>query len=205
MRKYVKPWIGKQYNRRSQHGMKVLIMGESAYDWKENGRVRTASVKQIINWYWKKGQYGKSKFPRNLVKLFLSDEEREPKNLEGLWNSVAYANFIQSRVGIGARARPTTSMCRDSFEPTEALISEIAPDCIIIASRLAWNWLKGLGRPGPRLRVKGSAHETRIFPTSKGQSALAVRVLHPARRDFRPEEWKPVISRTLDAARKRLG
>lgn len=88
MRKYVKPWIGKQYNRRSQHGMKVLIMGESAYDWKENGRVRTASAKQIINWYWKKGQYGKSKFPRNLVKLFLSDEgadeSRAPMEFSGL-------------------------------------------------------------------------------------------------------------------------
>jgi hypothetical protein len=205
MRKYVKPWIGKNYSRRSQHKLKLLIMGESAYDWTENGRVRTASAKQIINWYWKKGQYGKSKFPRNLVRLFLSDDEREPKNLERLWNSVAYVNFIQPRVGIGAKARPTPSMCRDSFEPAQVLISKILPDCIIITNILAWNRLKGLGPLGPRLRVKGSAHETRIFPTSKGRSALAVRILHPSRRDFSPEEWRPVISRTLAAARKRLG
>ena len=87
MPSYVKPWIGTNYSRRSQHQVRLLIMGESAYDWEENYRIRTASASQIIRWYWKKGQYGKSRFPRNLIKLFLAPDQMDPKNLEHLWNS----------------------------------------------------------------------------------------------------------------------
>jgi hypothetical protein len=204
MPKYRKPWIGKKYGRRSYHGVGLLILGESAYDWPENGRIRTASATQIISWYWKKGQYGNSKFPRNLVKLFLPHEARTPTTLARLWDSVAYANFVQNRVGVGPKARPTQFMCRRSVDPTEALIAELAPDCIIIASRLAWNWLKGLGRMSKPLHVKGIAHETRLFRTRNAKLALAVSLVHPAWRGFKADEWKPVVDRILQTSRRRV-
>jgi hypothetical protein len=192
------PWVGERYGKRSLYRLKLLIVGESHYQWRESGVIQNGTPKRAVR-DWIKGWYGHSQFGRELPKAFwggpLSDDERH-----AFWHSVAFTNYVQENVPLGSR-RPSLAMWREGAEPFIHMVKDLAPNCIIVASRIAWNsYLPDIGSPGRPLRTAKGPHDTWLYPISKTRTALTTWLPHPSRRDFRYKDWHPILRAAINHA-----
>ena len=103
-----RPWIGENYQQ-GRWGKRVLVLGESHYQWDENMPIDNwptltiECVEEIISghaqgrWqaFWTKVAVA------SLGHTSTLDEKRT------FWHSVAFYNYIQHCVGFGPYARPT--------------------------------------------------------------------------------------------------
>jgi len=182
------PWIGKGYNETGYKGRKLLILGESEYEWKPD-----ALQSEIATWLITANTNGGLKNPF-YTKIYNSfSDELKWQSLEHFadyWNSVAFYNYIQEKVGATPRQRPTLEMWprwRDTFV---LVLEKLNPDRVLVLGRGLWDNLNALGLVG------NAVDNTTFFSIGENKSIKVAHIPHPASFGFKPTEWR-IVTRNL--------
>jgi hypothetical protein len=133
-----KPWIGPEYEI-----TRLLILGESAYSWSEDGEPQHPSPQHSKDTV----EDSIDSFPDctrffAMISRALANEESPTQNrLQFVWNRVAFTNYISETVGVGARVRPTLTMWADAQRDFLADVSKLKPypKRLIVLGKTLWS------------------------------------------------------------------
>jgi len=191
------PWIGDNYHEQAK---KILILGDSHYDWYYEGEIVHVKEKdstqgyidglihpEIRAIYKNKGTWTK------LEKAFLGNSESKynENTIFNFWNSVVFYNFVQRSVPGGARVSPAPDHFIKSIPAFQEVISILKPQIMIVlgVSRL-WPQLPPAKLEKP-IVVEGREIETCTYDYKNGR-CFAFPVFHPSA-GFTPDYWGKVI------------
>ena len=194
-----RPWIGEDYQH-SRWGKRVLVLGESHYQWDENQPIDnwpTLTIECIEEQI--AGEYT-DRFWTNIAIAFLNhlpklDEKR------AFWHSVAFYNYIQQCVGFGPGPNPTPAMWPQSLCAFRHLLNTHQPEVIIVLGRPNWWNIQRLGAEGPHM--EGARCTETQWLQYAGGSCLAYGIYHPSsrgRHSFKGQYWHPFIMQALQYA-----
>ena len=178
------PCVGKSYHEAGYTGRKLLILGESEYEWNPD-----ALQPEIATWLITANANGGLKNPF-YTKIYHSFSN-EPKwqsleHFADFWNSITFYNYIQEKVGTTPRQRPNLEMWpkwRDTFE---LVLEKLNPDRVLVLGRALWDNLTALGL------IRNDANNETFFLNGKGQSIKVAHIPHPASFGFKPSEWRKI-------------
>ena len=193
-RLFFKPWVGRDYSTGGLLRQRVLILGESHYQWKRGVPLTPELTRQCIREQIS-GTYTKQ-FWTNIAVAFLG-RRPDVADKRRFWDSVVFSNLIQANVGFGPRVPPSDKMWADGrLIFFKHLVTRYKPHvgdgCLgyRLWERLPDEW----GKRGPRLRGERLT-ETWIYPHAKG-AALAFPIRHPSA-GFNGSTWNRVVKRAL--------
>lgn len=175
------PWVGDQYQS-GFSGVRLLILGESHYyKGPHPGPEFTRELTQgyidgtVNHRFW------------TLVARSVGGQSMSREQCQAFWRQVAFYNYIQDVVGVGARVAPTAQMWASARRPFREVLRVIDPDAVLVLGRRLWGHLpKATGTPAPI-----------------GGGAIAIYINHPASIGFLPSRWTPAVAGLLDRARHR--
>ena len=193
---FFKPWIGDSFSEGGLWSKRILILGESCYQWDEDIPLTEDLTIQCIREQID-GDYTKAFWTNIVIALLKIRPSLEDKHR--CWHSVAFYNYIQCSVGFGPRVRPTPEMWKKSQTAFSEVLNELQPDCIIVLGYQLWyNLPPNNGEPGPAI---GGApqEETWRYPVNGKTPALAYNVRHPSA-GFSGWSWHPFVTRAIELA-----
>jgi len=192
---FFKPWIGEDYAAGTRFGKRVMILGESHYQWDKFIQpypelTRTAIQAQIDGTY----TYA---FWTRVVSAFIGYKPNHGEK-QSFWRSVAFYNYVQESVSFGPRVAPTLEMWSKSETAFAEVLYEHAPQVLIVLGYRLWNNLANLD--GAQDTPIEGANQTRTwrYPLQKGGTCLAYGIRHPSS-GFTGSKWQPHI---LEAIRR---
>ena len=134
-----KPWIGPKYAT-----TRLLLLGESAYSWKTNGKIKhpppehcKEQVDRVVDDF--RGCCSSSGFMPKLSRALTNKREPTREELRFAWDRVAFANYVPCTVGLGPRTRPTEEMWATASKRFPELLKEVQPKRIIVLGKTMWN------------------------------------------------------------------
>lgn len=192
---FFKPWIGDDYKAATKFGKRVMILGESHYQWEKDitpypDLTRTAINDQITAKY----TYA---FWTRVAGAFLGHKPDLAEKGE-FWRSVAFYNYVQESAGFGPRVRPTPEMWTRSEPGFTEVLHEHAPQVLIVLGYQLWNNIPDLGGAWDKPIKGGSQTQTWRYPLASGGTCLAYGIRHPSS-GFTGSAWQPHI---LEAIRR---
>ncbi len=200
---YFQPWVGGNYWNASLYNRRILILGESHYEWRvgadipenpEKDLTQTAVRKQtegLTNAFWTKiAAMLTGKTPSCLT---LEDKEK-------FWHQVAFYNYIQEMLR-SRKERLTKEMWKSAEHPFERVLQILKPHFVLMCgSELFDNTPILGGKAGP---VIEGAMEGRTwwYPLQNGEQAFAYAVYHPSSPKFKNTAyWHPYIIQAIAMA-----
>lgn len=137
----VHPWIGCHYKTPIHFKYKTLILGESNFtDPPENfnsSLVIRCVEDDIAVFGEDRDTNGFCRFSTKIRRtIFGRDESLGP---DGLWQDVAFYNFVQSLVGNKARIRPTFEMWKESVPAFFEVVEKLQPSRVLVLGKANWN------------------------------------------------------------------
>lgn len=176
-----KPWIGKDYGKRSIWGGPLLLIGESHYDWKDRTTpycgVTRFCVRRTIA-----GEKG-SKFYGNVLKLFRSALEplsNKDFGNKDFWDSVAFYNYVQSMLP-GIRSPLPSGMWEMSEEPFLEVIEKLRPSRMLVMGSEVWNHIRGIEEQYLRIDGRQGSKFLSVLKTPRSPRILTTWITHPSR------------------------
>lgn len=189
-----KPYVGPKYGKAGALASRILVLGESHYVSKTDGR-RASLTKSVVLDYLA-GRRG-SRFLTIIAQLIHGSRQIMDAEIDLIWQSVSFYNYIQSPVGSGPRVRPTFEQWLAAQSPFVSVLREIRPDAIIVLGEQLWDALPPTD-PGPVLRVGRSNVATKKYSLRSGsQGVIAVSVRHPSGRGFTFRKFAPRVTALL--------
>ncbi|WP_347261157.1 hypothetical protein [Rudaea sp.] len=201
------PWKGKHYKKPAVFGKRVLVLGESHYDWESEKEKQIDQMpldqKRSLTQRCIQGQIDGTesfKFWTNIAATFLGHLPNSAEK-KSFWHSVAFYNYVQSIVGFWARKRPTKELWLEAQTPFVNVLNDLKPEVIIVLGFENWDNLPNLdGHAGPRIDgTRRGDIDTWHYPYSGG-SCLAYRIRHPSSGAFSSKEWCPRVQRAISLA-----
>ena len=108
---FFKPWVGDNFPKGGLRSKKILILGESHYQWDEDipltEDLTIQCVREQID-----GCFTKAFWTNIVIALLNNRPSLEDKHR--FWHSVAFYNYIQCSVGFGPRVQPSPKMWKKS-------------------------------------------------------------------------------------------
>lgn len=157
----------------------MLILGESAYSWPDGhgGVVNPgADHPTDVVRYWGIEHFGKRGYMTSMGKALCGKKEPTLDEREHAWSEVAFTEFIQVTVGMGAKKRPTARMIREARKGLLPLLEEIRPTKVLVTGMNLWNnFLPGCN--GPHL-----CDDLQAYKLSDGRLVWCLAVPHPSNR-----------------------
>jgi hypothetical protein len=133
---YFRPYFGKNF-----HTTKLLILGESAYNWRDDdGKVCSplpSHPKESLLWNIK--NFRRVRYFTQMSRALCGAKTPTLQQRKRAWNEYGYAIFIQGSVGFGARRRPSRRQFKDAGPHFLALIERIRPLKVIVTGKDLWN------------------------------------------------------------------
>lgn len=192
------PWIGERYAIGCWSRKRLLVLGESHYQWDESISIDDRPTLTLECIEEQISGAGRLAFWTHIAVTFLN---RLPtiEEKHTFWHSVAFYNYVQFGVGAGPRVRPTEQMWRQSEAAFAEVFESQKPDVIIVLGYTLWNNLPELnGVSGPVISGADQT-ETWRYPHSRGD-ALAYGILHPSSGRFSGYRWHPYVHRAIELA-----
>lgn len=190
------PWIGRNYQQNGW-GRRVLILGESHYQWDENVPIDndpTLTIECV-----EKQPHTPGRFWTGIAIAFLNPPPHcrpNPDKKRTFWHSVAFYNYIQQCVGFGPGPNPTPAMWRASQPAFHHFLDTYQPQGVIVLGRPNWANIQGLdGQGGPH--IEGARYEETRWLQHAGGRCLAYGIEHPSHPGFNGRCWPPFIMRAL--------
>ncbi|WP_163391877.1 hypothetical protein [Enterovibrio norvegicus] len=173
---YFQPWVGSNYEDGFVDGKKVLILGESHYEWQENQILEPTLTCDCI-----KGQFsgGTTKQFWTNIALSLLGYIPNKDQREEFWNSVAFSNYIQSSVGRGARTRPTKEQWLKGKETFFELLEARQPQIVVVLGYELWGNLPESGVRGKDLTLQPRNRHW-AYQLTNGANVYALGFKHPS-------------------------
>lgn len=193
---FFKPWIGDDYATGNKFGKRVMILGESHYQWDKAIQpypelTRTAIRDQIDGTY----TYA---FWTRIVSAFLGYKPGlEEKGV--FWQSVAFYNYVQESVSFGPRIALKPEMWTRSETAFAEVLYEHAPQVLIVLGYRLWNHLADLDGSWDEPVVGAAQSQTWRYPIPKGGTCLAYGIRHPSS-GFTGRKWQSHILEVIRRA-----
>ena len=132
----VYPWIPPLYEENNIFPYRTLVLGESNYTSEKNfnSNLVISTVEEHIS---KNSDKNFSRFATKIRRTILGRDTKV--TAKEFWNSVAFYNFIQYRVGANSGDRPTETMWKESIPAFKELITTIKPERILVLGKKNWN------------------------------------------------------------------
>lgn len=165
------PWIGSEYCR-----TRLLIVSESAYSWKENGKVvgpgPTHPRFQILR---SMECFPEQKYYAAITRALCGKQSPTYDEQLNAWNQCAYTIFVQGTVGLGARTRPSDKQFRQAWPIFLETIQKMDPRPlkVVITGMTMWNNMVGID--GPHL-----SDHLQALRLSSGDLVWCLAIPHPA-------------------------
>lgn len=137
----VHPWVGSNYENPINFKYKTLILGESNFtDPPEN--FNSSLVTRCVEDDLAVGDQdrdtnGFCRFSTKIRRVIFG--RNESLGPYGLWQDVAFYNFVQTLVGDKARIRPTYEMWRESVPAFFEVIEKLLPTRVLVLGKANWN------------------------------------------------------------------
>jgi hypothetical protein len=171
-------WRGKNYDKR-----RLLLLGESTYSWKEDGKIVHPSSRHAIELV--EGQCDGSwpnRFMNKLSRGLTRSENPTLDDIAAAWDGVAFTNYVDETVGLDRKKRPTAEMWQRARERFPSILAELRPRAIIVLGKVMWSQM-----PDTQLEVLGDLQAYRH--SARGGLAWCWTVDHPASR-YHPLSWR---------------
>jgi hypothetical protein len=187
----VHPWVGEYYENPKRFLHRTLILGESNFT--ELEKFGKDLVKDCVendmstDPQVEKDTTGFCRFSTKIRRIIFGREET--LGPRGLWEDVAFYNFVQTLVGEKSRIRPTQEMWTESVPAFAEIVSVLKPERILVLGKA--NWRNLLTYIGHDLIDDYSA----TFNLS-GRQIVAGYVNHPSS-SLSYDEWQPVAEKLL--------
>jgi len=134
------PWIGKNYKDGSKN--KLLLVGESHYDWGSHDSLMQLEDPDFTRWFIHAHTFENSsssmKILRNTERALFQTDLTE-KQLFSFWRSVAYYNIVQ-RILSGRKERPDQSDFLKAWNVFFKVIEIVRPRCCLFCGVEASNY-----------------------------------------------------------------
>jgi hypothetical protein len=183
----VKPYIGPHFA-----STRLLLLGESAYSWKNNkGEIEHPSADhptEQVNGIIAKFDDPVQPFMQTLSRALANDFTPSPERLMYVWSRVAFANFVPGTVGIFGETdtlRPSPQDWERGKSEFYALLEEVKPLRMMVLGLEAWENL-----PGAYL---GEERGAMAFRLSTGELCWCLPLRHPSAKNC-PTTWKQLAA-----------
>lgn len=121
------PWIGKRYDN-SRFGVRILVLGESHYGGQQDD---VAMTREVVEVYTQGGD--RIRFFTVIANVLRGQSGWiEDTELAGMFQEIAFYNFVQTIVGEEPRCRPTFRQWVEAQEPFKAVLTELKPDVVLV-------------------------------------------------------------------------
>lgn len=191
------PWTGRDFFTAPFKGQRVLILGESHYQWLKDEpldqyhHLTQDCVREVLG-----GEFRKA-FWTHIAVAFLG-ERPTFEQLEKFWHSVAFYNYFQQSVGFGARVRPTEEMWENSKPALSEVLERLRPDVVIVLGYALSDNLRSVSELYPLVLEGCPQGETRVLKYNGGR-ALMFGIRHPSS-GFNGRTWHPFVLHVIEAA-----
>jgi hypothetical protein len=190
----MEPWIGTKYFSSPFNGIKLLILGESEYEWDSGCLTRdiaTKLISEIADGKWT------HKFYSNIFKVLtgISRHAAVPGTYRDFWHSVSFYNFVQDAVGPRPRCRPTPAMWNNGLAYFETVFSELSPECVLVLGKALWQHVSGTG-------IIEVSNECRHVLSIQGVVAATTFICHPSSSRYSYSAWRPAVEKLLLEAKE---
>lgn len=201
------PWVGNNYR---EQDIKVLILGESVYDWNpkdpENiGKISTPSNLRNLHNNHALDFKRKSKFVRNIERAVYGKRKPSDDQKKVFWNAVSYHNLV-NRVMKSKKHRPSYSdyysgwcvfdQLIDTLEVNEVIVYGL--EQIKIKSLIEYSERNGLSLEREKLSEKiGRSHPRKITIKKAEKEIKLLFIRHPSSY-FSWKKWSPILSREIN-------
>ncbi|MGB8579786.1 MAG: hypothetical protein WCD47_03130 [Candidatus Sulfotelmatobacter sp.] len=167
--RFFKPWKGKKFST-----TKLLILSESAYNWRDNGKLHTPSPRHPkTSLLWNIKNFGKVRYFTQMSRALCGSKSPAVEEMLTAWNEYAYTIYVQGTVGFGPRSRPTQRQFRDAGPHFLKLIEKIHPLKVIVTGKTLWNHM-----PPPSVNHR----DRKAYTLSDGTLVWCLAIPHPANR-----------------------
>jgi len=167
--RYFKPWKGKKFST-----TKLLILSESAYNWRDNGKLYTPPPEHPRrSLLWNIRNFGEVQYFTQMNRALCGSKSPTIEEMLTAWNEYAYTIYVQGTVGFGARSRPTAKQFRDAGPHFLKLIEKTRPLKVIVTGTTLWNRM-----PPPSVHRRGRM----AYRLSDGTLVWCLAIPHPANR-----------------------
>lgn len=193
---FFKPWKGNHFSTNGFLSKRVLILGESHYQWDEDVSLTEDLTIECILEQIEGG--ATKQFWTNIAITFLN-KRPSLEDKEQFWHSVAFYNYVQANVGFGPRVRPTREMWANSQKAFFEVLQELRPQCVIVLGYQLWENLPSQGEKGPIIEA-AEQQETWKYPIEDDNFTLAYAIKHPSA-GFSGWTWHPFVMRAIELSR----
>ena len=132
------PYVGRHYATTG-----LLLLGESAYSWEENGQLQHPSkthAADLVDWIIGSFDNTDQRFMRLLSRAITGTYSPSKAQLQHAWDRVAFTNFVSGSVGVGARVRPSPAMWRVAERTfLDETLPQLQPRRIVVLGKHLWN------------------------------------------------------------------
>ncbi len=192
-----KPWIGDDYKTAKRFGKRVMVLGESHYQWDKKIKPDPEWTSTFIG-NQMSGEHTHAFWTR-IVSAFIGHKP-DLAEKQDFWRSVAFYNYIQESAGFGPRIRPTREMWTNSEPGFAKVLKEHAPQVLIVLGYQLWNKIPDLDG-APAQPIDGAMQtKTWRYPLDNGETCLAYGIRHPSS-GFSGSEWQPHILEVIRRAK----
>ena len=188
------PWIGSAY-RQAPLGKRILILGESHYDWDADNPI-DRDAETTIKVLQDQMGYNKA-FWTNIVMTFLAHKPTLEEKVS-FWDSVAFYQFIQSSVGFGPRKRPSEEQWAAGETPFFEVLGFLQPQLVAVLGYKNFEKLPNRNAEGGPAIPNFPDVETCRYSYSGG-SSLAIRLKHPSS-GYSSSYWHGPVSQAIRIA-----
>ena len=131
-------WEGELYRDR-----RLLILGESCYDWVEDGDVMQPQHDHpitLVNGQLKdpREQY---RFMTMLTRALTGENSPDKRRRHEGWRSVSFTNYVPISVGVGSRIRPSREAWQQALIEWPKLLEKLRPREVIVLGYDTWRGL----------------------------------------------------------------
>lgn len=182
------PHVGSEYWLRDK-GLRTLILGEGHYGDSSLDRHSTRKVIAEISAGVKDPAYS------GLVRIAGLKQGNWPslEIRQSFWNSVAFANYIQEKVGSHARIRPIKGMWERAQANFPLLLDLLKPQFILVLGEGVWDHLPLPTRISEVTTEAGQKRELRIY-SHNGGNTIAFRIRHPSSFGWQYSQWSKLAN-----------
>lgn len=195
------PWVGDLYGEADGAfgGQKVMVLGESHYHETPEFYGREGWPEFTSNVVRELAIGGRHRFFTGIAQV-LQEKPRwaiSQDEVEALWRSLVFYNYVPRVVAGTARVRPKPEWFAEGAEPFRRVLETHRPEAIVVCGYELWHWL--VTSLPEDLKIGGWV-EWPLGGVRRIGPALALCMKHPSA-GFSSEQWRPVVRRLLDEAR----
>jgi hypothetical protein len=184
------PWVGPSYNIQPFGGVRLMVLGESEYEWEPGcltPDIASKLISQIANGEWT------HKFYSNIFRVLTGISRRDagPSAYKDFWYSISFYNFVQDSVGTRPRCRPTGKMWNNGLKYLEPVLLDLSPRGILVLGKELWEYLGSFG-------VANASLDGNWTMSTAGVGPIPVtHIFHPSSSRYKYSVWRPGVENWL--------